>query len=394
MIARRSRLAALAVFLGVTLLLYASNLRVPDAYKHHVYVADAWLHGRTWVQGYPPHYHDWITVDGKVHSPFGPTPAILLVPFVWWWGTAFNMNVFSMGVAGVNAALCWLLLLDAGAGPRRAALGTMIFAFGTVNWYTAIIGTTWFLSHLCVELFLLLALREIFRRGRSVLVGAAFGFAVLSRVNVATAAPAMLLLLIDRQTPTRGVGAFFGLAALRRAIGFGIGLGLVLSIELVLNYIRFGNPLETGYGVAAQIYIANRTYGWYDWRYLPRHLYISIFRGWDWIDEPPWLKPSAEGLSILLTSPILLYAFLAPWRERTVRLLWLAVVLTAAALFPYFYQGWVQFGYRYLLDALPYGIVLVALGLAYGRRAAITLLLQFSALSNALGVYWGEKLGW
>src|SRR5262245_28916569 len=179
------------------------------------------------------------------------------------------MNVFSMGVAGVNAALCWLLLLDAGVGPRRAALGTMIFAFGTVNWYTAIIGTTWFLSHLCVELFLLLALREIFRRGRSVLVGAAFGFAVLSRVNIATAAPAMLLLLIDRQTPERGVGAFFGLAALRRAIGFGVGLGLVLSIELVLNYIRFGNPLETGYGVAAQIYIANRTYGWYDWRYLP-----------------------------------------------------------------------------------------------------------------------------
>jgi hypothetical protein len=54
----------------------------------------------------------------------------------------------------------------------------------------------------------------------------------------------------------------------------------------------------------------------------------------------------------------------------------------------------VQFGYRYLLDALPYGIILVALGLAHGRRAAITLLLQFSALSNALGVYWGEKLGW
>ena len=39
------------------------------------------------------------------------------------------------------------------------------------------------------------------------------------------------------------------------------------------------------------------------------------------------LKPSPEGLSIVLTSPILLYAFAAPWRERTVRLLWLAVAL-------------------------------------------------------------------
>ena len=388
------RLAALAIFIGVTLLLYASNPRVPDAYKHHVYVADAWLHGRTWVEGYPPHYHDWITVNGKIHSPFGPTPAILLVPFVWWWGTAFNQNVFSMGLAGLNAAVCWLLLHDVGVGPRRAALGTLIFAFGTVNWYTAIIGTTWFLSHLCVELFLLLALREVFRRGRSVLVGAAFGFAILSRVNVGTAAPALVLLLIDRHTTKRGLGAFFDGNAFGRAVLFGVGLALVLGIEFGLNFIRFGKPFETGYGVAAQVYMANRTYGWYDWHYLPRHLYISIFRGWEWIDDFPFLKPSPEGLSILLTSPILLYAFLAPWRERTARLLWLAVVLTAAALFPYFYQGWVQFGYRYLLDALPYGIILVALGLAEARRAAVTFLLEFSALSNALGVYWGEKLGW
>jgi hypothetical protein len=388
------RLAAFAIFLGVTMLLYASNPRVPDAYKHHVYVADAWLHGRTWVEGYPPHYHDWITVDGKVHSPFGPTPAMLLVPFVWWWGTALNMNVFSMAVAGVNAALCWLLLLDVGVGRRRAAMGTLAFAFGTVNWFTAIIGTTWFLSHLCVELFLLLALREVFNRGRSILVGAAFGFAVLSRVNVATAAPAMLLLLIDRQTDRRGIGAFFGLEAFRRAVLFGVGLALVLALELGLNYVRFGKPLETGYGLAAQVYIANRTYGWYDWRYLPRHLYVSLFKGWEYVEEFPYLKPSPEGLSILLTSPILLYAFAAPWRDRTVRLLWLAVALTAAALFPYFYQGWVQFGYRYLLDALPYGIILVAMGLAGGRRAAQTLILQLSVLSNALGVYWGEKLGW
>ena len=390
----RRFISVAAIFLGVTLLYYASNPRLPDAYKHHVFVADAWLHGRLDVQGYPPHYHDWIAVGGKVHSPFGPTPAILLLPFVWWWGTALNMNLFSMAVAGLNAAFCWLLLLRAGVGPRRAALGTLMFAFGTVNWYTAIIGTTWFLSHLCVELFLLLALLEVFGRGRGILVGAAFGFAVLSRVNVMTALPAVVLLLIDRRAKRSGLRRFVDGAAFGRALLVGLGLALPIAIEMGLNYSRFGNPLETGYGTAAQMYLGGRPHGWYDWRYLPQHLYVSIFKGWEYTEEFPFLKPSPEGLSVLFTSPVLLYAFAASWRDRTVRLLWLAVVLTAAALFPYFYQGWVQFGYRYLLDALPYLIILTAAGMEGEPRRTILLLAEFSVLSNALGVYWGERLGW
>jgi len=389
----RRRLAAAAVFLGVTLLYYASNPRLPDAYKHHVYVADAWLHGRLSVSGYPPHYHDWITVKGEVHSPFGPTPAILLVPFVWWWGTAINMNAFSMAVAGLNAMLCWLLLLRADVGPRRAALGTLIFAFGTVNWYTAIIGTTWFLSHLATELFLLLALLEIFGRGRATLVGAAFGFAVLSRPNVASALPGIVLLLVHRRAVRTGLLRFVDGRAIAGGLLFAVGIALPLAIELGLNYARFGSPFDTGYGTAAQLYMASRSHGWYDWHYLPRHLHISIFKGWEYVEEFPFLKPSPEGLSVVLTSPALLYAFAAPWCDRTVRLLWLAVGLTAAALFPYFYQGWVQFGYRYLLDALPYMIVLTAIGMGQ-RGSRPVALAELSMLLNWLGVYWGKKLGW
>jgi hypothetical protein len=391
---RRRLLAVVAIFLGVTLLYYASNPRLPDAYKHHVWVADAWLNGRLWVTGYPGHYHDWIKVDGEMHSPFAPTPAILLLPFVAWRGTDLNMNFFSMAVAGLNAALCWLLLVRVGVGPRRAALGTLVFAFGTVNWFTAIIGTTWFLSHLCVELFLLLALIEVFGKGRAALVGLLFGFAVLSRVNVVTSAPALLLLLVDRHATRESWVRFIDGAAFKRAILFGIGIAVPAALELWLNHTRFGSPFDTGYGKAAEMYLAGAPRSWYAWEYLPKHLYVSIFKGWEYQETFPYLKPSPEGLSILLTSPVLLYAFAAPWRESTVKLLWLAVGLIAAALFPYFYQGWVQFGYRYVLDALPYLIVLVALGMAGRRRAGVITVTELSMLANALGVYWGKKLGW
>lgn len=390
----RRRYAA-AIFLGVALLYYAFNPRVPDGYKHHVYVADAWLHGRLDVRGYPPHYHDWITVNGKKYSPFAPAPAILLLPFVWWWGVAFNMNMFSMAVAGLNAALCWLVLMRVGVGPRRAALGTLVFAFGTVNWYSATIGTSWFLAHLCGELFVLLALLEVFGRGRAVRVGMAAGFAVLSRANTVTAVPGLVLLLIDRRAERAGLRRFFDGRAIAAALLFGAGITLPAAIEIGLNYGRFGNPFDTGYARASEIYAGMLTYGrMYDVRYVPRHLYIALFKGWEYIETFPYLKPSPEGLSLLLTSPALLYALAAPWRERLVRQLWLPIALAAAAILPYFAQGWVQFGYRHILDVLPYLIVLVAIGMGERPRRTVVLLTLFSALSNALGAYWGIQLGW
>jgi len=391
--ATRHRLGAAAIFLGVSLLYYTANPRLPDNYKHHVYVADAWLHGRLYVEGYPPHYHDWITVDGKQYSPFAPTPAILLLPFVWVWGTNVNMNAFSMGVAGLNAMLCWLVLGRVGVGMRSRALATLFFAFGTVNWYSAEIGTSWFLAHLGCELFYLLALFEIFGRCRGLLIGAAAGFAVLSRANTITALPAVLLLALARTGPDERRPGWRALFA--RTVAFGIGLALPLAIELGINYARFGSPLETGYSKASELYTNMKTSGsMYHWRYIPKHLYIALFRGWEFVDEVPFLKPSPEGLSLIFTSPALFYALGAPWRERVVRRLWLAVAMTAVAILPYFAQGWVQFGYRHVLDALPYLVILTALGLERAPTWHGVLLVELSALSNALGVYWGEKLGW
>ncbi len=393
---RRGRLlSVVAIFLGATLLYYASNPRLPDNYKHHVYVADAWLHGHLYVSGYPGHYHDWITVNGQVHSPFAPAPAILLLPFVWWWGTAFNMNFFSMALSGLNVALCWLLLLRTTGSYRRAALGALIYGFGTVNWYGAIIGTTWFLAQICAQLFLLLALLEITGRGRGLLVGMSIGLAVLSRPNVVAAAPAITFLLVDRHAFRAGLRRFFDGSAIKYAVLCVLGFAIPLGFEMAMNYARFGDALDTGYDLASKIYTDRLTYGhMYDLRYVPKHLYVALFRGWEYFEEWPFVKPSPEGLAVVFTSPILVYAFAAPWRDRTVRLLWLASLLTAGLILPYFTQGWVQFGYRYMLDALPYLIILTALGMAKASRKTIVTLLLFSAFANWLGVYWGKKLGW
>src|SRR4030095_8616748 len=78
----------------------------------------------------------------------------------------------------------------------------------------------------------------------------------------------------------------------------------------------------------------------------------------------PFLRPDGLGLSILLTSPVLLYAVRAPWRES--RSWWLlgAAVLVLIPTLLYYGGGWLQYGYRYALDSIPFVWALCALAAA------------------------------
>ena len=70
-------------------------------------------------------------------------------------------------------------------------------------------------------------------------------------------------------------------------------------------------------------------------------------------------------MSVFFTSPALLGAALAPWRRdnRT----WLLLGAAVAALIPtllYYGGGWLQYGYRYFLDSIPFIWALCAMAVA------------------------------
>ena len=131
--------------------------------------ADAFLQGRAEIP-YPvsegPYRNDYFqdvlpVAPGRAQIPFPPLPAIVLLPFVAVWGLGTNGAAVAAGLGAVNVVLCWLMLL--GVTPRRSAalLGTLFYGFGTVAWYAAMLGTTWFLAHVVASTFLFIAIAAL-----------------------------------------------------------------------------------------------------------------------------------------------------------------------------------------------------------------------------------------
>jgi hypothetical protein len=106
-------------------------------------------------------------------------------------------------------------------------------------------------------------------------------------------------------------------------------------------------------------------------------------------------------MSLILTSPAYLLALPGLRRYGRNRLVTgaaLAVLIVAVVNVMHFSQGWVQFGYRFSLDFVPWAVLLVATGMERIRsRTGIVVAAGLVVLSIAVnwwGVVWGNLLGW
>ncbi|HYK95241.1 MAG TPA: hypothetical protein VE011_05145 [Candidatus Dormibacteraeota bacterium] len=438
-------------------------------YNHFVWQALAFLHGRA-VIDYPvnaggfPRGNDWMqdiyplaqltgdpTTTGGL-LPFPPLPAIVLVPFVAMWGLATDIRAVSVLVGAIDVGVAWWALGRLPVSRRIRLATTVFFAFGTVLWYAAQLGTTWFFAHVVAVGFILGAvgvalgadrgadaevdqlspprvlarsLADQLRRPLAllnrpqVIAGLLFGLACTARLSVLFGAPFFMLV---------GGGGTW----VRRSVSAGLGTALPVGLLLLYNVATTGHVFHPGYdwqyqreanGYPTLDYHAD--WGIEDPRYLIQNLGImflstpaiapandsayitfgsqALCTGGDterglFDKQCPLAAPRQIGMSILLTSPAYLLAFFA-LRSRRSRLVagsYLAVIAIAFINLMHFSQGWVQFGYRFSNDFVVFALPLVALGMA--RRGGVRWLgfglVAASVAINLWGVIWGNILGW
>ncbi len=342
--------AAAWLYIGAT---WPAALR--GGFDHNAWEAWALLHGHI-ATPRPPSTGDMAYYDGRWYSFFPPLPAVLLMPLVWHAQSGTPRGIPLVGGLMGTVAVGAVYATCAQAGLRwwvGAAL-TALFGFGTVFWYSVIQGTPWYFVQVCTVFFYVLALRESFGRNRPALVGTLFGCALLCRNPVALGFP--FLFWRERTLDWR------------RIRGFTLPVAGAVGLQLLWNYARFGNPLDTGYGhiMMASYLRPSFEEGMFSIRHLPWQVYSLLFAAPAFRARWPYLQLNANGQSLLLTTPAFLYALEGNIRDRRTWLGLGAALATAMPQLLYYANGWVQFGERFSLDYTPLLMALLIFGI--GRR--------------------------
>lgn len=384
-------------FLGVVFALFlVSAFRFNSGRPDFYYLADAFLHGRTWLEHALGPY-DVVVIGERVYVPFAPFPAFVLAPLVALVGpeTAVSWEpLVNALLASTGLALLWRLAgrLGVASLADRAWL-LVLFGFSTATWWVTMRGGVWHTGQLIASILTFAGLLEAFGRRRPLVLGLLAGAAFSTRATLLAALPywgwRALPDHVRAGLPSRLAPA--ARVAARRGAWLALGFAPALVFALWYNAARFGNPLESGYGLAAlpDFLEARRQVGVFSLAHLSMNLDYFLFHLGQSISTFPWFKPDGLGMSVLLTSPGLLLAVRADWRRRETIALGLTALLVLAPSLLYYGGGWWQFGYRYALDCFPFVLALCAMAAArHGIGRGWKLLILLGVAVNLYGVYW------
>ncbi|MEW5986373.1 MAG: glycosyl transferase family 39 [Chloroflexota bacterium] len=362
---RSKLLPGIALIILAISLLYTLLPELPKSGDRNLYThqAQAFLHLQADIA--TSHY-DVATYNGRYYVPFPPFPAVVLLPFVAVFGVVGTRPVIVAVLLAILSVFIFGRILCKLAIERRSAIWlTAAFFMGTGYWYVlANTAGVWFFAHVIAITCVLLAINEALGGGRSWLVGLLIGLAFLSRqLNLFTGIFLLTLLWqrsTDRPLPHR----------LLKVFAFTAPVTLAIVAYLAFNWIRFGNPLDTGYGYfALPGFLQQRVerHGLFSLAYVPFNFVHLFLQGFDIHFAPPTftsgLEMSSFGTSITFASPFLFAAFAARWPRHLLWAAWLSIFIIVLQLLTYFVNGWVQVNtQRYALDFIPIVMVLAAVG--------------------------------
>jgi hypothetical protein len=368
------------------LFIYAISSPGATPYDYFTRLSASMLEGRIYLAENPPWLNELIPINGKYFVAYPPMPAILAIPFVAIFKD-FQQQILAHVIGAAIAIVTYKTTLLITKDFKKALWMSLLAAFGNVIWFLSSVGSSWYLGQLSAALFLSLAIWETFYKKRPILIGFLLGAAYLSRVH--TILSILFFIFILSKKP------FMSKINFKKIFLLSLGLAPFLVFNALYNLARFGVLWDKGYMLIPGVLEEP----WYQLglvhpSYVSRHLEL-IFKALPvFKNEFPYVFPSWGGLAIWITTPAFFLLLKAPLKSKTVRLSILASTLVAIPILMHGTTGFAQFGYRFLVDFIPFLFLILIFALPKKLTKTHWILLFLSILVNAWGVVWINKLGW
>jgi hypothetical protein len=400
---RRRLLIALGVYLVVTIVMAIvagpERLGKHTNYNHYAQLADAWAHGHLDLYKGPASYSQMNdfgrfppnSANAKWYITFPPFTAMLMFPFVALAGSAeeFQDGQFMIWLSGIAPAVLFLLLEKfrrkevSPRSEKENIFFALLFAFGTVYFFTAVEGTVWYAHHVVAAALLTLYMLFTIDAEKPVLAGLMMGFMFLTRPHDTLVALFFGLeaIRVSCKDGLATEGNIFDrieetwrrvdkAAFVRRVVLFSIPILACLAFASWYNNARYGRPSPTAFGheyLTVQWQARMNRWGVFGYHYFPKNLGV-VFTILPFLrpkDAPATLAPfqiNEHGLALWFVTPIYFYLL---WPKKR-GYFWDAVMLSALgpAMMDLLYQnsGWRQFSYRFSNDYSPLLFVALAIG--------------------------------
>ncbi len=335
---------------------------------------------------------DFIWFHSKMFAPNPPFPSLLMFPFIPLFGDYLNDVIFTISIAAMNGILLFFVFMKL----KELSYVTLtkneiiwliiLFFIGSVHLTVSIIGHVWQTAHVvsvtCLILYILSSLEN-----RAISAGFFLSAAMLTRPSMAVCALFFLGLQLLKVSDTRWYKKIFHY----EVIVFSSVLLVGVATLLAYNYLRFHNWFDFGYQYLS--YKNTREVGLFHTQFLLRNLRIMLVDFPSFKSSFPFIQFHALGMSIFLMSPAFIYLFSFKKRSSILLIAWLTAIVGIMPSLLYAETGWMQFGFRRLMDILPFLFVILALQLSELSRI-FKMLVIISIIINLGGVLWLHEKEW
>ena len=347
----------------------------------------SFLEGRLDVS---PDRYDVSLFGNHAFYAMGPLPSVLLMPVVAILGPAIPNTILGLPALLVCLPAFDRIVRALDVDPQDRGWWKLAAVAGTPLLGSAALDSGYFAASVVVVACLAWALALTLDGRGGYVAGFLVGLATATRADAVFAIVPLVWLARQRGARLREPGLMLA------------GLAPALFFLAAYNQARFGSPLESGYAYQRLVnpwLFEARKAGLLSLAHLPKNLFFLLLAGpiaaggsYAAVLKWPWLVPDPWGTSAFLVSPWLALAFAARGRRAAAMTVGVVLVLLPSLL--YYGVGWIQFGYRYALDALPFAWVLAIVGAdrlgIHGRR--LVLFVVAAMVVNLWGALWLVRL--